>query len=930
MTCLRKIERKNQIIFATSLLTAGLILFVWQFFYHSMSGSNLLMNGDFNQLSLNGWEVQHMGNAKALVIPPQSDSESSQLALQIADSESDSWVGVGQRAVVRPLEPYRLSFDFRLLEPKQSSSRLVVRITQFDQKNVILNQDEFTLDIFVEDITGQTYTHQFVTTIQTAVVEIGVGLIGRQTTTVALDNFLLTASPVWWSELLYMPAVLLMIATGLVVLGYPTAVTLGHHLTVLFQRWAKSISLRGEIIIVSLLYTFITLIITYPVALKLNDVVAGAPNWDALPMVWYQWWIKQSLLNLQQWPSNITLLHWPLTVNHPLLAAHPFVPFISLPLTITLGPVVSYNLAVLMSFILSGISGYLLCRYLSCSAKAAFIGSLIFAFHPNRTGHAVAGHLLLIANYLLPLYALSLLLLLRRHSLKFAVWHGIVTGLLALAHPINIAYNIIPVFIFIGGSKLWGIIRNSPTRALRLKTIYWPGMANGLAAVIFLVFAWPLFTPTFTGYSAEGMASHSLDLLSFILPSPYNPILQQAGLTPSPLLLGIGEIHDLGEPLGYLGVIPLLLVLIALRHEKSAWTWVILSLATALLALGDELTIGGAKQGVTLPYSWLTTLPYINWSRTPARLITSMILGLAVLVSIGTAHLFKKIVQSNKKSIDWPLLITGIISAGILVEYVVIFPFPNEEIVVSDYYYQLTEAPANTGVLELPARTISNYAMFYQTIHQHPLAGGYVTRWPLGAAELRRFYHQFLWPWEDQQVFPPLDKETILAILNDMKIKHIIVHRPQTNLPRQTYIKELLGPPVYEDFEITAYELSENLKLKVARWTVIPDQKNWRVSREDGTALRMEPKGNLYIYAARQDSARLIIKIAADSSFQTDLHLTLNDQPIPYLSPPINGQFVFPLNLQKGFNYLRLVTIPPQEIEAEQITIESLTPFSKE
>ena len=78
---------------------------------------------------------------------------------------------------------------------------------------------------------------------------------------------------------------------------------------------------------------------------------------------------------------------------------------------------------------------------------------------------------------------------------------------------------------------------------------------------------------------------------------------------------------------GYLGILPLVLVglALALRRTRQMWAWATLAAATFLLALGPYAPVHG----------WLTLLPGFGQLRAPARLVFVADLGLAALAAIG-------------------------------------------------------------------------------------------------------------------------------------------------------------------------------------------------------------------------------------------------------------------------------------------------------
>ena len=69
---------------------------------------------------------------------------------------------------------------------------------------------------------------------------------------------------------------------------------------------------------------------------------------------------------------------------------------------------VVYNLVVLFSFVMSGVSMYYLADYLLGRKSSAFVAGIIFTFCPFHFAHGL-GHLQLIAMEWIPLYGLYLL-----------------------------------------------------------------------------------------------------------------------------------------------------------------------------------------------------------------------------------------------------------------------------------------------------------------------------------------------------------------------------------------------------------------------------------------------------------------------------------------------------------------------------------------
>ncbi len=926
------------------LVAAGAGVLIWRQVNLAADTTNLLTNPDFEDNRLSGWQAQTMGEAETAIITATNHPDDSYLALEIPNAEAGGLAGVGQRLTIAPLERYRLTTDYELIDPEQSSAELVVRVSQFDRNGELVKTDEFSdpnpLTRVLADDTGQlvwqSSVYHIVTHWRAATVEIGLGLFGQQAATVAIDDVRLQRQPTWLSKLIHDPVALSALVLVAAILGYVVGWPAGRegYRFIAARRAAASsfVSIWPELGWVTLLYAGLTLILTYPVGWHMMTAVPGVPNWDNLPHVWYLWWGKEAILDLGVWLDQIKLIFNPLDVRHAMLALHPYLPFVSLPFTVLKGALFAYNLAFLLSFSLSGLTGYFLCRYLTRNIGAALVGGLIFAFYPNRVGHALAGHILWMANYFLPLYVLSLLILLERPSPRRAIWHGFVTVLLALANPMDIVHGLIPILLIIGGGKIWQQYKRRAGSAGQLKqAIGLLVSANMLALLIYLPFAWPAITQNKQFLDAGGHDILSADLLAFILPSPYHPLLQKTQQATIASLLGIDELRAMGDAMAYVGLVALALAALALwRRWRAARAWLALTLLCAILAMGSYLKIGNQLQPLALPYLWLSALPLYEWSRTPIRFDATVMLGIAILAAIGLAWLIELKARPSSNSGRSNLgglrvLVVIIISALILAEYLVVFPFPTETPAISSYYYALAKEPTEGAILEIPPREVERYALYYQTVHQHPIAnGGEISRYPAGTAELRRFYHQLLWPWPEQTVFPPLGEQQLRAILVDMNISRIIAQRAEmtgeSGRATLDYLPVLFGPPIFEDSQILVYAVPPESGAMLPAWQLMPDQKNWQVV-QNGAALRMEQNGNLYIYAAQAGTVALEFQLTASFS-SVGISLRLNDRPIePDEYDRESGRRRFILPLQAGFNYIRLNTQPAQEIEVERLTV---------
>ncbi len=138
--------------------------------------------------------------------------------------------------------------------------------------------------------------------------------------------------------------------------------------------------LRGEILVVTLLFTALTIALTWPLARGLTRDLPGGLG-DPLFVSWILAW-DATHLGRGLWNANIFHPH-PLALaysEHLLPQAVRVLPVYA----ITKNPILCYNLTFLSTFILSGIGMFLFVRELTASRPAGIIAGLAYAYAPYR------------------------------------------------------------------------------------------------------------------------------------------------------------------------------------------------------------------------------------------------------------------------------------------------------------------------------------------------------------------------------------------------------------------------------------------------------------------------------------------------------------------------------------------------------------------
>jgi hypothetical protein len=216
--------------------------------------------------------------------------------------------------------------------------------------------------------------------------------------------------------------------------------------------------------------------------------------------------------------------------------------------------------------------------------------------------------------------------------------------------------------------------------------------------------------------------------------------------------------------------------------------------------------------------------------------------------------------------------------------------------------------------------------MYYQTIHEQPLAGGYIERDPPGTVELKEFLNQLLSPIPEQAVLAGPDEQARQSILADMQITRVILHpslmTDQAARKTREYAPTVLGLPLFEDEDILAYPVQADHR-QFGNRQLLPDQENWEVV-QDGAAFRLKKEGYLFIYAAEGDQVNLRLQVNGPPQ-ATELSLRFNDAlTVRHPVTTTENLSVGPLWLQKGLNYFRLSTAPGQDLDFRKISVESV------
>lgn len=659
------------------------------------------------------------------------------------------------------------------------------------------------------------------------------------------------------------------------------------------------------------LYIVATLVVTYPLPLRLSTHTAqGEWAFDALLYIWMPWWTGEALFDLHTSPADLRLLQFPSGVYHPFLLAVDYVGFAGLLFARLASPLVAHNLLMLLAFVFNGFAAYLFCLDLTENRLGSFVAGLVFAFLPRRMGHALEGQTDLISTYWAPVYGLLLMHLLRRPRVRLAVLCGVSLSLSTWVEMMYVPYLLIPLTAAVV-AHVSLVEQRSLRPALPLL-----GLMLGVAGLTAAPFLLPFVVESLRGnlpYLQErGMSAFSVDLLGFIAPAPTNPLLQRLGLIPSFARRVVSEAFP-SETLAYLGLFPLALGVWAVwRRPRRTAVWALLCVGAAVLSLGPFLRVNGQpvffevdgiRSYVPMPYAILARLPGVGLGRAPGRLVMTVGLGLAVLVAYGLGNLAGRL-----SSFRLRLGLTGILSALIMAEYLVYWPIPTISLAVPDSLRQVFRSGGPEAVLNLPMNRheAKQLALYYQTIHEHPIVGGWVFRDLPGSPEVASFLQNLHQRSLEEDIIPRVSPEEVAAVDRALGVGYVLLSNNYIFEAEavQGFLAAGLDPPVWQGDGLAVFRVPPG-QATVDEPVYGLSQHWYHLENWDGTPARWMPdQADVYIFSPDQQEG--VLRFTA-VPFETPqrLQVEVNGVPLPPLV--VGDRMTYttsPITLQPGLNII--------------------------
>jgi hypothetical protein len=216
-----------------------------------------------------------------------------------------------------------------------------------------------------------------------------------------------------------------------------------------------------------------------------------------------------------------------------------------------------------------------------------------------------------------------------------------------------------------------------------------------------------------------------VDLLATLLPNPNHPL--------APAVFGDWLNSWPTRYVEGLVSVPLVAIAILCVAWRAGWVpsrwWAGLTALFGLLALGPFVHVAGINTYVPGPWAFLRYVPILGLTRSPTRFSVVVMLGVAILFATAMVALTRRYPAKRR------LIVTTV---GALLAFELLpAPRPIYSAAIPSIYEHVKAASDGVRLLELPVgardgtSSFGNFtarSQFYQTFHEKPLVGGYLSR----------------------------------------------------------------------------------------------------------------------------------------------------------------------------------------------------------
>lgn len=224
----------------------------------------------------------------------------------------------------------------------------------------------------------------------------------------------------------------------------------------------------------------------------------------------------------------------------------------------------------------------------------------------------------------------------------------------------------------------------------------------------------------YPGALAVGHNYYVSDLLGFITPDHYHTLSNIS------LIKAVNDSFtgNVWETAVYFGLVALAIIIFVFKKIKKETARYLLALISfIILSMGSTLHIVGYSTPILLPYRILFLVPFLSNIRCPSRHILYGYLFLGIILAMGIKYLYSSVKLGKYKN----YILTALIVL-ILVDY---YPVEKEmtPVYLPSCYNVILRDSEIFAILDLPSGYVeSNTYMMYQTLHEHPIVQGVVSR----------------------------------------------------------------------------------------------------------------------------------------------------------------------------------------------------------
>ncbi|OGG17597.1 hypothetical protein A3D78_05075 [Candidatus Gottesmanbacteria bacterium RIFCSPHIGHO2_02_FULL_39_14] len=523
-----------------------------------------------------------------------------------------------------------------------------------------------------------------------------------------------------------------------------------------------------KLVLLPLIFYFIFfLILTYPLITRFSTHLFTDAG-DGLQNVWNLWWVNKAITQLHTSPWYTNYLHYPSGTSLLAHTLNAFNGLLSIPLLKFFTLVKTHNIIVIFSFVMAGLTAFWLCWYFTKSLPASYIGGYIFTFSSYHFTHTT-GLLQQVSLEWLPLFILSWYIFINKPSLLSAHICALTLFLLILVDYYFFFYSLLIGIILL----IFHLLQKAKQFISSIKIIHiivFITTFSLTSGVLLFSFFKLLSSDVLMGI--HDAKAYSLDLLALFIPGGFWRFASLTKLYWSEL-----SARNIAEESVYIGIsVTILLVYLWFNRKKlsiNVSPWYFILIFFAILSLGPVLHIWGKEIPVIpMPYTYLEKIiPVVKQSGVPIRMTVIVTLVAALLSSIAASLLLKKKLYPE---LFFLLLL-------LFIEYLpkqIVTTKPS----VPTYIDVLKNAPGNTGIIDLVSDP--HWSLYYQTIHQKPLAFGYISRLP---------YSVYL---KDQEIDTALKLNDYQKLCQNYRIRYLLTPNQVASLKS-----------LYDDGKVRLYDL---------------------------------------------------------------------------------------------------------------------------